>query len=613
MVSRLHRLGILLEPLALTSRCGIVGGAGVHGEDLLLLEPDTWLAPTNREDACKAIREADRMRRHRIVSGWLAYELGSANQGALRPSPSVEPLLELGAFHSRTIGDSEQCYRAGPFRLSDFRLDLSESEYRSRVAEVLEEIAKGNVYQVNLTLRLRFRFEGDPRSLFLSLFRSQPARYASLFRSGNRWVLSLSPELFLRWHGDEVEMRPMKGTAPRGRHLIEDDRQSAWLREDSKSLAENLMILDLIRNDLGRVARYGSLRVRDVFRTEVLPTLIQMTSTAEATLRPGWSLSELFNATFPCGSVTGAPKLAAMKLIENLETGPRGVYCGAIGCMSADRGQWAVGIRTLVLERTNPAETRSEIDPKGVYDGVLGIGSGIVSDSDPAQEWKECRLKARFVTSPYPRFQLLESLCWDSEAARLEDHLDRLDASARYFGVAFDRAAIRRSVLELGRRSCRSGAFKLRILLDADGRWTVEHTALEALVAPVRVALADERTDPRDSFLYHKTTHRERYDKAQRAAREHGFWDLLFRNRRNEITEGSISNVFARFGDRWVTPPLECGLLPGVMRTHAIRELNAAEEVLGFEELERADEIVLTNSVRGYVPVRLLGRVVEVT
>ncbi len=610
MIPRVHRLSEMLEPLGAARRGGIVGGAGPQGEDLLFLEPERWFEPTSRTQAAEAIREAEELRRSRILAGWLAYELGSSQSPGSRDRRSAGPLLELGAYRSPAAWKAGGSCSVTPFQLSDFRLDLSRDEYLERIERILGEIAAGNVYQVNLSLRLHFRFQGDPRALFLSLFRSQPARYVSLFRNGRRWILSFSPELFLRWEGDNVLMKPMKGTAPRGRFRREDEERSAWLRSDGKSLAENLMIVDLVRNDLGRLARFGSVQVLERFETELLPTVIQMTSTVGAALRSGSTLADLLDATFPCGSVTGAPKLSAMRLISELESGPRGVYCGALGCVGTDWGQWSVGIRTLVLEPADGTDAAIGSDPSGDYVGVLGIGSGIVADSDPIEEWEECRLKAHFVTSPRPQFQLLESLRWEGRAVRLEAHLDRMAESASYFGFPFDRESIRRAILEAGRRRCRNGSHKLRVLLDPQGECSIEHCGLEELSEPVRIALASEITDSRDSFLFHKTTQRGRYERAQAAARARGFWDLLFRNERGEVTEGSISNVFIRMGQEWRTPPLESGLLPGVMRERIIGERNAVEKAFDVDELRRADEILLTNSVRGVVQACWIDQVV---
>lgn len=608
-----RRLLPVLESIGSAARGAILSGWGRTGQDLLLLEPDQWFEASTPVKAVDVLSEMEAARKSHLLAGWLAYDLGVPTEAAPEFRGSG-PLLEFGAY-TRTADPSKNVFQPASYRLSEFRFDWSRTDYLGRVDRILTEIGKGNVYQVNFTLRLRFRFEGDPRSLFVDLHRSQPARYSALLRNREQWVLSFSPELFLEWQGVHARMRPMKGTAPRGRFEREDRERAAWLQNDSKSRAENLMIVDLIRNDLGRVAEYGSVKVPRRYQVESLPTLIQMTSTVEAQLRPNLSLLELLKAVFPCGSVTGAPKLAAMRLISELESEPRGVYCGALGAVGRDWGRLSVAIRTLSLRKVSPpltgesARIRQPVDPlapDGCYDAVLGIGSGIVADSVPQQEWEESRLKASFVTSPAPPFELIETLLSrNGEPLRLEAHLNRMEQSALYFGFPFCREVVRRRIMTAADRAG-SRPHRLRALLAEAGEVRVESAPLEPLLEPVGVALSTCRVDSENRFQYHKTTHRPLYDDAHKEAERSGLWDFIFQNERLEITEGSICSLFIRIGQRWWTPPLKSGILPGIMRGQVIEELKAEERSFGEGELREADEIVVTNSVRGRLRARLV-------
>jgi para-aminobenzoate synthetase/4-amino-4-deoxychorismate lyase len=384
----------------------------------------------------------------------------------------------------------------------------------------------------------------------------------------------------------------MKGTAPRGRTTREDREIAEWLQGDAKNRSENVMIVDLVRNDLGRVARTGSVRVEELFAVERYPTLWQMTSTVSAELRPEAGFHDIFRALFPCGSVTGAPKVRAMQLIAELEGGPRGVYTGAIGFFSPRQTVFNVAIRTLELDGER---------------GTMGAGSGIVIDSDAAAEYRECLLKAEFLTRSADRlpeqFSLIETMLWDGGYPLLELHLDRLADSAEYFDFACERAAVKAALEQYAQRFPDRTARKVRLLLDSEGGFEITDEVLAQAGGEQRagrVRIAAERTDPADRMLYHKTTHRPLYAQAcEKAARE-GCDDVIFLNLRGEVTEGAISNVFVEKDGRWFTPPVECGLLAGVYRRHLLETRpEIAERVLFLDDLRRADAIYLANAVRG--------------
>jgi para-aminobenzoate synthetase/4-amino-4-deoxychorismate lyase len=390
----------------------------------------------------------------------------------------------------------------------------------------------------------------------------------------------------------------MKGTGPRGRTTQEDRTLASWLQNDPKNRSENVMIVDLLRNDLGRICNFGSVRASNLFAVERHPTLFQLTSTVTGELRPEVDFQQIFRALFPCGSVTGAPKVRAMQLLADLETHPRGVYTGAIGFFSPQQSVFNVAIRTLDLDGQS---------------GVMGVGSGIVIDSDPAAEFEECLLKSQFLTRPsspsQERFSLIETLLWQGEFALIELHLDRLEDSAAYFGFPCGRAEVHAALL------AQAGAFpsgqprKVRMLLDRDGRLQIAAEPLppSAPPLPLRVRIAPQRTDPQDRMLFHKTNCRRLYTEALLAASKQGFDDALFLNLHGEVTEGAIHNIFIEKAGRWFTPPVQCGLLAGVQRRHLLASRPDIEErTLSLPDLRQADAIYLSNAVRGLRPATIV-------
>jgi para-aminobenzoate synthetase/4-amino-4-deoxychorismate lyase len=494
------------------------------------------------------------------------------------------------------VGHPVETEDPGPLVEAEFA--LTESAYAERIAAIHEWIRAGDIYQLNFTAPFRVSTRGGAAALYARLRARQPVEYGGFihWRAGRR-VLSFSPELFFRVETEgearRIESRPMKGTAPRGRTTREDRERAEWLRNDAKNRSENVMIVDLVRNDLGRLCEFGSVEVRDLFAVERYPAVWQMTSTVTGALRADVGFAEIFRALFPCGSITGAPKVRAMQLAAQVEDGPRGVYTGAIGYFSAERTAFNVAIRTLELDGDA---------------GKLGVGGGIVIDSDAREEYAECLLKARFLTATeeeWPEeFSLIESLLWrDGEYPLIELHLDRLADSAEYFDFACGRGAVKTALLKHALAFADARARKVRLLLDARGEVQISSEVLsnaggEKKTAQVRIAA--ERMDPRDRMLFHKTTHRRKYDEAFRAAVEAGFDEVLFLNLGGEVTEGAISNVFVEKDGRWFTPPAECGLLAGVYRRHLLETLAGVEErVLHTDDLRRADAVYICNAVRG--------------
>jgi para-aminobenzoate synthetase/4-amino-4-deoxychorismate lyase len=572
-----------------------------------------------------------------FAAGFFTYECGSFFEptAAMRPSRPGQPLAWFGIYDRPWLFD----HRTGAFldgdppgltQLSsgaaeepatelplDCALALTEPQYAERIAAIHELIRAGDIYQLNFTVPLRVHAAGSPAALYRRLRSRQPVDYgAFLHWQPNRRILSFSPELFFRLEDHRLEYqgatrrittRPMKGTAPRGRTTREDRELAEWLRNDPKNRSENVMIVDLLRNDLGRLCTFGSVCAENLFAVERYPTLWQMTSTVTGELRPEIGFHQIFRALFPCGSITGAPKVRAMQLLAKLEDQPRGVYTGAIGFFSKERTVFNVAIRTLELDGQS-----GELDGER---GTMGVGSGIVIDSNPAEEFRECLLKAEFLTrSPnsFPNsFFLIETLLWRHEFPLIELHLDRLEDSAHYFAFPCDRAEVKAALLT------RASAFpdkkprKVRLLLDHQGNLHIgdevlPESAINANAPLGRVCIASQRTDPQDPMLYHKTTHRPLYVEALKAATQAGFDDVLFLNSRGEVTEGAINNIFVEKDGRWFTPPIECGLLAGVHRRHLLEtQPNAEERVLYPQDLRQADAVYLSNAVRGLRPVAI--------
>lgn len=476
---------------------------------------------------------------------------------------------------------------ANPWRPSADR-----RSYDAAIARIRNAIAAGETYQVNHTFRLHATVAGDPRGLYRDLALGQRGGYAVSLQAGPFHVLSASPELFFRLDGDRITTRPMKGTAPRGRWLQEDEEIRRRLVGSAKDRAENAMIVDLLRNDLGRISVPGRVTWDELFNAERYESVWQLTSTVEASLRPGTGVPEVFRALFPSGSVTGAPKVATMRLIADLEDSPRGVYCGAIGYLAPpgsgeSRAVFNVAIRTVVVH-----------GPTGLAE--YGVGGGITYDSDAEAEYVEALAKARVLTAVRPAFGLFETLRWSAASgfAHLGEHLGRMRDSAAYFGLRFDPAsgttALEKAVADLAAADAR-----VRLQLQRDGTLAADVTALEPPIAgPVRVALDHEPVDPNDVWLFHKTTRRAPYDR--RRERRPDVDDVVLVNTRGEATETTIANLAVRLGGGWVTPPRDAGLLGGTYREALVREGRLQERPVPIGTLRSAEAIALVSSVRGW-------------
>ena len=530
----------------------------------------------NRIDEVMSVLEfaEDEARAGSYVAVMLSYEAAPAFDSALVAHDPFEFPL---AWASVVENPSEVATNVGVISNS-WSPRVDRDEYDRAVARIRELIAAGDTYQVNYSFPLTTSFSGDAYELYRNLCLTQGAPYSAFLDLGRFKVLCLSPELFFARHGNHVITKPMKGTVKRGRWLEEDREMAQWLSTSSKDRAENVMIVDLLRNDLGKVAVPGSVRVSSLFDLERFETVWQMTSTVEATLTEGTSLVDLMTALFPCGSVTGAPKIRTMQIIRELERFPRGAYTGTIGFLKPGGDCiFNVAIRTVVIDtETNVA--------------TFGVGGGVTIDSTAEREYEECLVKSRFLHASPVEFQLFESILLEGgKYFLLSRHLERLRNSATYFGFSFPEQEISSVLDQIAARNA-SGAFKVRLVLWKDGQIETQISLIEHADSINNIALATHPVDSSDRFLYHKTTLRDYYSE-----------DVIFFNERDEVTESRIANVVVSIDGQLFTPPVSSGLLPGTFRAELLAQGKIKERVITVEEFKSAREFFLINSVRKWV------------
>lgn len=458
---------------------------------------------------------------------------------------------------------------------------VDRDEYDRSVSRIKDLIAAGDTYQVNYTFPLTSEFRGEAAAWYRELCIAQDAQYSVYLDLGRYQVLCLSPELFFERRGNHVITRPMKGTVRRGRWLAEDRELAHWLKHSEKDRAENVMIVDLLRNDLGKVSVPGSVRVSSLFDLERLETVWQLTSTVESTLKDGTRLVELMGALFPCGSITGAPKIRTMEIIRELERFPRGAYTGTIGLLKPGGDcVFNVAIRTVVVDTESGQAT-------------FGVGGGVTIDSTAEREYEECLVKSRFLHASPVEFQLIESLLLeDGEYFLLARHLERLRSSAEYFGFRFPGEEIRAALDRIT-----ENVVKVRLVLWKDGQIETRISRIDKTDSGRGVGMARSPVESSDRFLYHKTT-----------LRDYESEDVVFWNERGEITESRVANVVVEIDGELCTPPVDSGLLPGTFRAQLLEEGKIKERVITIEELKGAKEFFLINSVRKWMRVSVVEK-----
>jgi para-aminobenzoate synthetase / 4-amino-4-deoxychorismate lyase len=577
--------------------------SGSRSPSLLFTEPHEIVSAETPQDVEPAIDRIEAAVADGLhAAGFFSYELGYVMEpklAGLMPQKRSMPLLWFGLYEAPremtgpgVLDWLNETTRSASHDFSDVSLAWTREDYEARFDKALEMIRAGDIYQINLTFKAHFKLLGSPLTFYRDLRAKQPVAYGAVVDTGEATVLSASPELFIAQEGRKIHTRPMKGTAARRGAIEADERQRRILASDEKQRAENLMIVDLMRNDLGRIAEIGSVHVDDLFTVETFKTLHQMTSGVTATLREDMGLKELLAGIYPPGSITGAPKIRAMELIAELETEARGVYCGAIGHIApGGRSQFNVAIRTPVIMRGG--------------DGEMGIGSGVVYDSGGGSEYEECLLKMKFLTDPPKPFELIETMLYEpGKGLWLEGrHMERLRSSAAYFAFQFDKDRVCQAIAAAIEEQ-RDQRLRVRLTLAEDGTPNVTATELGASATPavMRYVVSPTRLNSADPFLYHKTTRRELYDGEWRKYHDEvGADEVIYLNQDGALAEGSRTSVFVERGGVLVTPPLSVGLLPGTLRAELIASGRAVEGCLRLEDLERGEACYLGNSVRGLV------------
>ena len=551
--------------------------------------------------ACLSAIE-DRVRRERLfAAGFVSYEAAAAfGLPVAASSPGDLPLVCFGLFRRGGVATLATLPEGRPHRTGAWIPSIDSAEYDAAVRQIKERIAAGDTYQINFTFRLNARFDGDPRSLLGQLAAAQAGEWGAWVETDAHAICSASPELFFTLAGGRIVCRPMKGTAPRGLYTADDEKQALLLQTSEKNRAENVMVVDMVRNDLGRIARYGTVKVVSLYDVERFPAHWQMTSEVNADLTEASStLAGVFEALFPSGSVTGAPKHSSMNIIRALETAPRGIYTGAIGYLTPEGdAHFNVAIRTVTVDKR-----------RGVAE--FGVGSGIVWDSTERDEYAECLLKAAILTEQGSRahpagvadFELLETMKWTPTGgfALLDRHLARLADSAGYFGFSLSRENIAEALAAATRG--RMVPARVRLRVSRGGEVACDVSDLVPAPGIVRVAVAAAPVDRRNVFLYHKTTRRDVYEAAQASRPEAGA--VILWNEAREITEATTHNVVAEIGGRRITPPIECGLLAGTMRAELLDAGEIAAGRITVEDLRSATGVWLINSVSGWTRAAL--------
>jgi para-aminobenzoate synthetase/4-amino-4-deoxychorismate lyase len=557
-----------------------------------------------------ALRAVDHAVRHGAwAAGYVSYEAAPGlDPAVVTQSPPPElPCVWFGIFRRRQSAPSvgPRLVRPAPYNISAWRSEVDAAEHAAAVDAIRTHIRDGDTYQVNYTFRLRAAFSGDPFELYRDIVVAQRGAFGAYLDTGRHHVVSASPELFFTRHGRQVESRPMKGTIGRGRWLAEDEMLAAYLTGSSKERAENLMTVDVVRNDIGRIAEYGSVEVGQLFALERYETLWQLTSRIGGRLRPNVGLVDVFRALFPAASVTGAPKTRVSEVVATLERSPRGVYCGAVGYLEPHRrgrpgrASFNVAIRTVTIDtREGTAE--------------YGVGGGITWDSLSSSEFEEARVKAQLLGERRPEFSLVETLRWDPGSGYVlrDEHIERLTAAAAFFGFTCRGIEVVEALDEVVFGAEESQ--RVRLVLRRDGEIDVSAVALPVPMCeqldvdaePIRFAIDEEPIPVANVFLFHKTTRREIYD--QRLKRYPSADDVLMVNAQGEVSGFTIGNVAVRDGDTWWTPPIASGVLGGVFRGALVERGVLKERPILVDELAEADEIVFLNSVRGWrraVPV----------
>jgi len=557
---------------------------------LVFSEPVDVLTARCPEEVLPALIEAEKRvnASNLFAAGFVCYEAASGFDPACKTNSAGQlPLVCLGLFAVAQNKTDLEISDACDWEPLSWEMAESRDDYYQKLAAIKHQIELGNTYQINYTVRQRAENLAEPWQLFRRIAADVP--HAAYIECEDHAIISASPELFFQLDGEQLVCKPMKGTAARGMTAAADLAMREELLHSVKNRAENVMIADMVRNDLGRVARAGSVSAQTLFDIQKLQTVWQMTSTVSAVTSA--TVAEIFSALFPCASVTGAPKVASMGIIAELEETPREVYTGAIGFFGPDRqARFSVAIRTALVDKTT-------------NEAVYGVGGGIVWDSEPGEEYRECLSKARILSAPHVGsrdFELLETMLWTPRDGffLLDGHLNRMQSSATYFDFDFDPTPVRSALIDLVEEIPQE-PHRVRLLLRRDGQFRISEESQPSTTSdrPIRIVLAGEAIDKNNPFIYHKTTQRDTYDRALQNAE--GADDVLLWNEDGYITETTIANVIVKIDGELYTPPLECGLLAGTYREKMLNDGQVKERKIKVNEVTPDAELILINSVRG--------------
>lgn len=566
--------------------------------------PVKILSLTDPKDVKQFFSELEKLSKQYYCAGFFSYELGYLFEDIFHYNIKKPfPYAKFYAYEKPDIINHHKdkkffthplsAYDKSDYKLKNLKLNISEKEYIKNIHKLKDYIYKGDIYQANYTLKYKFHFTGTAEKLYQDLKTQQNVAYNVFAKMDNFYILSLSPELFFYKNKQHIVVKPMKGTVKRGHTIEEDNQHKKWLQNDEKNKSENIMIVDLLRNDLGKISEYGSVKVTKLLESEKYNTLFQMTSTIESKLKKNISLYELIKSIFPSGSVTGAPKIRSMEIIRELEKEKRKIYTGALGFFQPDgTAKFNVPIRTILINKNK---------------GEMGIGSGIVFDSKTCEEFSECKLKASFlIKKPVPcfDFQLIETFLFDKHYKYPGLHLKRLKKSALYFDFKYNREKIV-TELEKMKKQLKNNKYKIRLLLDKSGKITTEYIKLKHQNKDYKIIISRYRTNSNDIFYFHKTTNRSLYENELKNARAKGYFDIVFLNEKEQLTEGAISNIYIKKNEHLFTPPVQCGLLNGVIRHVKIKTLNNIEKkIITLKDLYNADSIYISNSIIGFQEAR---------
>ncbi len=583
------------------------------GKSYFLKKPYKILKGKTREEVEKNLSQVDKLSQDPNIIGlaMIPYEIGYYFQPKERRNSHLDNTEMCFYFYEKqnvVVINSDEL----PFDNADeyfnltagiknIKLDIGKNEYVEKISKIKKYIAEGDTYQINFTTKAKFKFEGKLTSLFLNGIFNQSAGYSVLINNESDYILSFSPELFFRTDYKTIYSKPMKGTIKRKGNPLEDEMLANSLSGDEKNLAENVMIVDLMINDIGKIAITDSVKVERLYEVEKYETLYQLTSTVVGKLKEN-KLSKIFKNLFPSGSITGAPKIRSMQIIAELEKSPRNLYTGSIGIITDKNAVFNIHIRTISIN-------------KATKQGELGLGSGIVWDSDAENEYEEVLLKGKFISSPQEYFELLETILYEEDKYFLFDyHLNRLKNTADYFLFKFNEDKIRSELQKLLKKLEENKKYKIRLLLNKWGNIKIDLEELISTVKTVKILLSKIERCNEEKFLYHKTTHRP-WDKELTEAKQKGFEEVLFVNENNELLEGAITNLIIKKNRELFTPPIHLGILNGCYRQYLLDEKRIEEKLLTVEDLKNADKIILCNSVRKEVIVAKLhnfnGRIIR--